>query len=253
MENKSNLISLKEKKVTKRRTWPDPEVYPWRDRRLRPTEDSSEVAEEVFVEEAEVSVADLRVKDAKKEDMKSIDNRVLKIEVVGNDSVIEDEKEAAEEEEEVVEAADLTIWDASIVDHHLVIDRPEVMDKTSKKTEIGMEEIDNKVLERIIVTIVTNAVEAREDFIAAFSAAVRVDHVLILRAVRVVSMEKPVVTRAELTSRTIMNREVVVVLAEVGSDLADVRLAFQEVVTDVHLEDRVRPTVTPVPELRIRT
>ncbi len=39
----------------------------------------------------------------------------------------------------------------------------------------------------------TNAEEAREDFIAAFSAAARVDRVLTQRALRVVLMEKPVV------------------------------------------------------------
>jgi hypothetical protein len=87
---------------------------------LLPTEDSSEVVEEVFVEEVEEAVAafvvDLLVKDVKKADMKSIDNRVSKKEVT--------------EEWEAVADGDLSI-DAIIVANadHLVIDRPEVMDK----------------------------------------------------------------------------------------------------------------------------
>jgi hypothetical protein len=107
-------------------------------------------------------------------------------------------------------------------------------------------------LEKIITTIETNAEEAREDFIAAFSAAARVDLVLTQRALRVVSMEKPVVTKAELISLTITNREMALVSAEVVSDRADVRRASQEVVVDP-LEVRVRLTVTPVQVLTIRT
>lgn len=107
-------------------------------------------------------------------------------------------------------------------------------------------------MEKIITTIETNAEEAREDFIAAFSAAARVDRVLTQRALRVVSMEKPVVTKAELISLTITNREMALVSAEVVSDRADVRRASQEVVVDP-LEVRVRLTVTPVRVLTIRT
>jgi hypothetical protein len=107
-------------------------------------------------------------------------------------------------------------------------------------------------LEKIITTIESNAEEAREDFIAAFSAAARVDRVLTQRALRVGSMEKPVVTKAELTSLTITNREVVLVSAEMVSDRADVRRASQEVVVDLR-EVRVRLTVTPVRVLTIRT
>lgn len=107
-------------------------------------------------------------------------------------------------------------------------------------------------MEKIIPTIVTNAEEAREDFIAAFSAAARVDRVLTQRALRVVLMEKPVVTKAELISLTITNKEVVLVSVEVVSDRVDVLRVSQEVVVDL-LEVRVRLTVTPVRVLMIRT
>jgi hypothetical protein len=59
-------------------------------------------------------------------------------------------------------------------------------------------------------------------------------------------------TKAELTSLTITNREVVLVSAEMVSDRADVRRASQEVVVDLR-EVRVRLTVTPVRVLTIRT
>jgi hypothetical protein len=116
------------------------------------------------------------------------------------------------------------------------------MDKKWKKTERG-----NKALEKTIATTATNAVEDREDFIAAFSAAAPADRVPTLRAVRVVLMEKPVVTKAELTSLTITNRAAVDDPVDQGSDLVDARRAFQEVVVVADpLVGRVRPTATPV-------
>jgi hypothetical protein len=59
-------------------------------------------------------------------------------------------------------------------------------------------------------------------------------------------------TKAELTSLTITNKEVVLVSAEVVSDRVDVLRVSQEVVVDL-LEVRVRLTVTPVRVLMIRT
>jgi hypothetical protein len=75
------------------------------------------------------------------------------------------------------------------------------------------------------ITMTGRDVEVREGFIAAFSAAARVDHVLTPKARSVVSMEKRVVTKEELTSRTI-TKPVITVRAEPVTVRVDDRTSF---------------------------
>jgi hypothetical protein len=71
----------------------------------------------------------------------------------------------------------------------------------------------NRILVNRIAMTGRDVVTVREGFIAAFSAAARVDHVLTPKARSVVWMEKPVETKEEPTNRTI-TKVVIIVRAE---------------------------------------
>jgi len=87
---------------------------------------------------------------------------------------------------------------------------------------------ETRARNRILVNRITMTgtdVEDREGFIAAFSAAARVVHVLTPKARSVVSMEKRVVTKEELTSRTI-TKPVITVRVEPITVRVDDRTSF---------------------------